>query len=152
MIRAFFITVWLLSICLIGESASAQHYYGRGQAIPLKTDPGKIRIKFDDQLTDSLRQELTGQIGTLEAELTEPVSIDNFYAFTLPAGCNYDQVVADLRAMNRVRYVEPYYTSESGEPFIHGMSFAVGFNSGISREKIEQINAEHNAAIVRQSK
>jgi len=152
MIRAFFFTMLLLSVCLIGGSEAAQHYYGRGRPIPLKTDPGKIRIKFDDQLTDSLRQELTGQISTLDAELTEPVSIDNFYAFTLPAGYNYDQVATDLRAMNQVRFVEPYYTSESGKPFIHGMSFAVGFNSGISREKIEQINAEHNTAIVRQSK
>lgn len=31
MTRAFLITVWLLSVCLIGESATAQHYYGRGR-------------------------------------------------------------------------------------------------------------------------
>jgi subtilisin family serine protease len=138
-------------VCLLCTSVFAQSYYSGGKEIPLKIDQGKVRIKFDDQLTDSQRNELVSTLSELGKELWEPARVDNFYSYDLNAGSTYDQVAADLRAREMVRFVEPYYISENGEPLLTGITFCVGFNSDVTPEEIARINAENGVAIERHS-
>jgi hypothetical protein len=149
--RVLGLTLLLMVCALFTIPVYAEHYYSGGQAIPLKIDNSKVRIRFDDQLTDSLRQDLTAEINVLGPELTEPVHLDNFYSYALNPGNTYEDVAGSLRLHDLVRFVEPYYTGESGEPFLSGITFCVGFNSDVTREEIEQINAPYGVVIERQS-
>jgi len=149
--RKLLVLMVMAGVCSFATSGYAEHYYSAGKAIPLKMDPGKVRIRFDEQLTDSLRNALVAQISLLGKELAELVHIDDFYSYDLSAGSTYDEVSGSLREHDLVSFVEPYYTSESGDPFLTGITFCVGFNSDVTMEEIERMNTEYGVIIARQS-
>lgn len=127
--------------------AEAQYYYSAGKQIPLKIDQTKVKIKFADYVTDSLRQEILKGIESVHSWLVDDYPTDGFYAYSLTLGQDFDQVASSLKNLKDIEMVEPYYLFETGETYNSGSGFVVGFNEKVSREQIDAINKQHNVVI-----
>ncbi|RKX25200.1 MAG: hypothetical protein DRP45_06505 [Candidatus Zixiibacteriota bacterium] len=139
------IIIWMiLGLTLSVSSVFAQFWHSVDSTVPLEIDSIKVSIQFDDG--DS-KSELLSAIGRIVQELEDAATINGFVACSLSTGSNYAGFLDSLDTLEGIHLVEPYYLDVSGYPVILGQDFCVAFDSSISQQTIDSINAEFGVAV-----
>lgn len=137
----------LVAVLVTSGIAEAQHYYSGGKAIPLTIDQTKVKIRFEDSVSDSLREALVKGVDDIDSWLLDDYPTDGFYAYSLVSDRAFDQVAGSLKNLDGVLMIEPYYLNGLGQPFNSGSSFVVGFNQFVTREQIDAINERRHVVL-----
>jgi hypothetical protein len=137
----------LALIVLTAGLGLAQHYYGGGNAIPLKIDSTKVTIKFDQDFSSSDQQALLASIDRIIGVVNDDHAIDGFIACTLSTGDNYDQFMDSVQFLDGVYLVEPFYLNQLDSAFLVGTRFCVAFNESLTQTQIDSINSVFKVVI-----
>jgi len=125
----------------------AHHYYGGGNAIPLKVDSSKVTIKFDEAFPSANQQALLAGIDRIVGVVADDHAIDDFMVCTLSTGENYYNFADSVEALDGVYSVEPFYRNQSDSAFLVGTRLCVAFEENLSSAQIESINTAYNTVI-----
>jgi subtilisin family serine protease len=143
--RTVFLAIAVLTLMV--AHASGQFYYGSDGPISLKIDSLKVTIKFDATISPSAKQELIESIGRIVGTVEDDHMVDGFVACTLSTRVNYDLFLDSLDNLDGIYLVEPYYLSENDLALVVGEGFCVAFDSTVTENEIDNINAAYKVVV-----
>ena len=136
LIAAFFAV-----IALTAGQASAQHYYGGGDTIPLSIDSTKIMLKFQADVMEQTQQTIIASIDRIVDVVTDDHAIGGFIACSLSTGSGYGDFLDSVQAVDGIHFTEPFYLNSLDSAFLVGLTFCVAFDTSLSSAQIDSINA-----------
>ncbi|HWR81830.1 MAG TPA: S8 family serine peptidase [Candidatus Deferrimicrobium sp.] len=131
----------LALIITAGTIEAQEFYYGTDAPIMVVRDSSKVLLKLAPSVGAMTRDATLDSIGRIAATIPTFQSVDEFIVCSLSTGTGYEAFLDSVQAIEAILFAEPFYLLKDNTPLYIGQSFCVAFDSLVTGEEVDSINA-----------